>query len=97
MPKAWRLCTELQIIQLEDAIRRMTSLPAQKFGLHNKGLLREGYSADIVNLDPSTVTDNAAFTDPHRFSTGIPYVIVNGEVVIGESKHTGGEEWEVFA
>jgi N-acyl-D-amino-acid deacylase len=84
-----RYVRELQILQLEDAIRRMTSLPAQKFGLHNKGLLREGYSADIVILDPATVTDNAAFTNPHQFSTGIPYVIVNGEVVIEESKHTG--------
>lgn len=84
-----RYVRELQILQLEDAIRRMTSLPAQKFGLHNKGLLREGYSADIVILDPATITDNAAFTNPHQFSTGIPYVIVNGEVVIEDSKHTG--------
>jgi N-acyl-D-amino-acid deacylase len=84
-----RYVRELQIIQLEDAIRRMTSLPAQKFGLHEKGLLREGYTADIVILDPATVTDNAAFTNPHQFSTGIPYVIVHGEVVIEDSKHTG--------
>ena len=84
-----RYVRELQILQLEDAIRRMTSLPAQKFGLQHKGLLREGYSADIVILDPATVTDNAEFTNPHQFSTGIPYVIVNGEVVIEDSKHTG--------
>ena len=67
----------------------MTSLPAQKFGLQHKGILREGFDADIVIFDPATVIDKAEFTNPHQFSTGIPYVIVNGELVIYESKHTG--------
>jgi N-acyl-D-amino-acid deacylase len=52
-------------------------------------LLREGYTADIVIFNPATISDKAEFTNPHQFSTGIPYVIVNGEVVIEESKHTG--------
>ena len=84
-----RYVRELKLIELEDAIRRMTSLPAQKFGLHNKGMLREGFDADIVIFDPATVSDKAEFTNPHQFSTGIPFVIVNGEVVIEDSKHTG--------
>lgn len=84
-----RYVRELQMIQLEDAIRRMTSLPAQKFGLRDRGLLREGYTADLVIFDPATVSDKAEFSKPHQFSVGIPYVIVNGEVVIEENKHTG--------
>jgi len=84
-----RYVRELKLIELEDAIRRMTSLPAQKFGLNNKGLLREGFDADIVIFDPATVSDRAEFTNPHQFSVGIPYVVVNGEVVIEDSKHTG--------
>ena len=84
-----RYVRELKLIELEDAIRRMTSLPAQKFGLHNKGMLREGFDADIVIFDPATISDKAEFTNPHQFSTGIPYVIVNGEPVIEDSKHTG--------
>ena len=84
-----RYVRELKMIQLEDAIRRMTSLPAQKFGFRDRGLLREGYTADIVIFDPATVSDKAEFSKPHQFSTGIPYVIVNGEIVIEQSKHTG--------
>jgi N-acyl-D-amino-acid deacylase len=84
-----RYVRELKLITLEDAVRRMTSLPAQKFGLQNKGLLREGFDADIVIFDPATVIDNAEFNKPHQFPTGIPYVIVNGALVIDESKHTG--------
>jgi N-acyl-D-amino-acid deacylase len=84
-----RYVRELKLIELEDAVRRMTSLPAQKFGLQHKGILREGFDADIVIFDPATVSDKAEFTNPHQFSTGIPYVIVNGEVVIEHSTHTG--------
>ena len=84
-----RYVRELKLIELEDAVRRMTSLPAQKFGLPHKGILREGFDADIVIFDPATVTDKAEFTNPHQFSTGIPYVIVNGAVVIENSTHTG--------
>jgi N-acyl-D-amino-acid deacylase len=84
-----RYVRELKMIELEDAVRRMTSLPAQKFGLQHKGMLQEGFDADIVIFDPATVSDKAEFTNPHQFSVGIPYVIVNGELVIENSKHTG--------
>ncbi|MBL8520404.1 MAG: D-aminoacylase [Betaproteobacteria bacterium] len=80
---------EEKLITLEDAVRRMTSLPAQKFQLHDRGLLREGYAADLVIFDDKTVADRATFADPHQFSAGIETVIVNGGVVIDQGKHTG--------
>ncbi len=80
---------EEKIITLEDAIRRMTSLAAQKFQLRNRGLLQVGYAADIVIFDEKNVTDNATFANPHQFSTGFEYVLVNGEVTIDAGKHNG--------
>jgi N-acyl-D-amino-acid deacylase len=80
---------ELKVIRLEEAIRRMTSLPAQKFNLHSRGLLREGMAADIVVFDEKTVSDVATFTNPHAYSKGFQYVIVNGEAVIDQGKLTG--------
>ena len=77
------------VLTLEEAVRKMTSLPAQRLGLRDRGLLREGFKADIVIFDPYTVRDEATFTDPHRFPTGIPYVIVNGTLVVEKSTHTG--------
>ena len=79
---------EEAVIRLEDAIRKMTSLPAQKLGLLDRGLLREGFWADIVVFDPREAADTATFTDPHRYPKGMEYVIVNGEVVIDRGEHT---------
>jgi N-acyl-D-amino-acid deacylase len=76
------------IITLQEAVRKMTSAPAQKMGFKDRGLLREGYKADITVFDPSKVKDEATFTDPHRFASGIPYVLVNGTVVISKGKQT---------
>jgi N-acyl-D-amino-acid deacylase len=84
-----RYVRELGIIGWEEAIRRMTSLPARKFGLEKRGMLQPGYAADLVIIDPSTVSDKASFDRPHQFSTGIPWVIVNGQVVIENGTHTG--------
>ncbi|MBM3442145.1 MAG: D-aminoacylase [Bacteroidetes bacterium] len=84
-----RYVREKQVVGFEEAIRRMTSLPAQKFGLKERGLLQEGFKADIVVFDPETVSDRATFEAPHQFSAGIPYVIVNGKVTIEEGKHNG--------
>ncbi len=67
----------------------MSSAPAQRLGLRDRGLLREGYKADIVVFDPAAVKDEATFTVPHRFASGIPYVIVNGSVVVDGGEHTG--------
>jgi N-acyl-D-amino-acid deacylase len=83
-----RYVRELKVISLEEAVRRMTSLPAQKFNLSDRGLLREGMAADILLFDENKVGDAATFEKPHQFSVGIPYVIVNGQVVIDEGKHT---------
>lgn len=80
---------ELHVISLEEAIRRMTSLPAQKFGLKDRGLLREGMAADIVVFDENTVTDLSTYEKPHAYSKGFQYVLVNGKIVVEEGRHTG--------
>ncbi len=84
-----RYVNELNVLRLEEAIRRMTSLPAQKFNLRDRGLIREGMAADILVFDEKTVGDAATFTAPHAYSKGFKYVIVNGEVTIDNGKHTG--------
>ncbi len=80
---------EEKVLTLEEAIRRMTSLPAQKFQLHDRGLLREGYAADVVIFDPQTVTDAATFQKPHAYSKGFHFVIVNGILTVENEKHNG--------
>jgi N-acyl-D-amino-acid deacylase len=77
-----------RVIGLEDAVRKMTSLPAQTFRLRDRGLLREGYAADLVVFDPDKVADKATFQKPHQYSEGFSYVLVNGEPVVAEGKHT---------
>jgi N-acyl-D-amino-acid deacylase len=77
------------VISLEEAVRRMTSLPAQKFGLKDRGLLREGMAADIVIFDEKEVADLSTYDKPHAYSKGFRYVIVNGKLVVDEQKHTG--------
>ena len=67
----------------------MTSAPAQRLGLKDRGLIREGFKADISVFDPAKVIDKATFVDPHKFAMGIPYVIVNGVFVVEENEHTG--------
>lgn len=80
---------EEKIISLEEAIRRMTSLAAQKFNLKDRGLLKEGYAADIVVFNEDEVIDKATFENPHQFSVGFKYVLVNGQPVIENEKHNG--------
>jgi N-acyl-D-aspartate/D-glutamate deacylase len=67
----------------------MTSLPAQRLGLKDRGLLREGYWADVVVFDPSRVSDTATFASPKQYPEGINFVLVNGRVVIDKGNHTG--------
>ncbi len=78
-----------KIISLEEAIRRMTSLPAQKFQLKDRGILKEGLAADVVIFDEKEVQDMATFQDPHQYSKGFKYVIVNGKTVVENGNHTG--------
>lgn len=86
-----RYVRELKVLRLEDAVRKMTSLPANTFRLKDRGLLKEGFWADITVFDPAKVNDPAAFNDPHHYATGIPYVLVNGVSVIANSEHTGAK------
>lgn len=81
-----RYVRELKIISLEDAVRKMTSLPAQTFGLRDRGLIREGFAADFVLFDENTIADAATFENPHQYPVGISAVYVNGTPVF-----TGGE------
>jgi N-acyl-D-amino-acid deacylase len=77
---------EEDLLTLETAIRKMTSFPAQKLGLYDRGLIWEGMCADIVIFDPLTVIDRATYTNPHQFPIGIKHVLVNGEIVV-ENEH----------
>jgi N-acyl-D-amino-acid deacylase len=77
------------VVTLEDAIRKMTSLPAQTFGLRDRGQIREGFAADLVIFDENTVGDKATFEQPHQYAVGFSSVIVNGQVVFDGEKMTG--------
>ncbi|MBA2734367.1 MAG: D-aminoacylase [Acidobacteria bacterium] len=79
---------ELRLLSLEDAVRKMTSLPAQTFNLRDRGLLREGFAADLVIFDEESVGDRASFEQPHQYATGISFVFVNGEAVFANGEMT---------
>lgn len=80
---------EDRFLSLPDAIRKMTSFPAQRIGLPDRGLLRDGFKADIVAFDAKTVKAPGTRTEPKQFPIGIDYVIVNGRVVVDAGRHTG--------
>jgi len=84
-----RYVRELKLMSLEEAVRRMTSLPAQTFRIPERGQLKEGYWADIVLFDPDKVQDTSTFDQPHHYPAGIDYVLVNGEVVLEKKAPTG--------
>jgi len=86
-----RYVRDLGTLRLEDAIRKMTSLPANDFHFEGRGLVRPGNWADIVVFDPATVRDNSTYDDPHHYATGFEYVLVNGGVVVEKDKHTGAK------
>jgi N-acyl-D-amino-acid deacylase len=89
-PRVLKVYTrEKKLFPLEDAIRKMTSLPAQRFGLGGRGLVREGSWGDLVVFGPETIGDAATFEDPHRFPTGVSHVLVNGKIVVEHGVHTG--------
>lgn len=83
---------EEKVMSLEEAIRRMTSLPAEKFNIKNRGLIQEGYYADIVIFDENEVADKSLYEAPHQYSVGFKYVWVNGELTINEGKHNGAKK-----
>jgi N-acyl-D-amino-acid deacylase len=77
------------ILTLQEAVRKMTSMPAQRMGLRDRGLVREGMWADLVLFDATSIADRATEASPHEYPVGIDYVLVNGEVVVDKGKHTG--------
>jgi N-acyl-D-amino-acid deacylase len=85
------------VIALEEAIRKMTSLPAAHFKLANRGLVKTGYAADLVVFDAKTVADAATFDAPHAYATGIPYVLVNGVVVVRNGTQTDARPGQVIS
>jgi len=86
---------ERQVITLQEAIRRLTSLPAENLRLRRRGQLAPGYYADVVIFDPETITDHATFDEPHQLATGVRDVFVNGEAVLLDGKHTGKQPGRV--
>jgi N-acyl-D-amino-acid deacylase len=84
-----QLVRDEKVLTMEQAIRKMTSFPAQRFGLAGRGILRDGMKADIVVFNPTTVNSLATFDNPKQFPSGIEYVFINGKMVVEKGKHTG--------
>jgi len=82
---------EEKVIPLEEAIRKLTSLPCENLGIKKRGRLRAGYFADLVIFDPATIKDHATFEKPHQYSQGVIHVVVNGIQVIKAGQHTGAK------
>lgn len=80
-----------KVIPLEEAIRKMTSLPAGHFRFADRGTIKQGFAADLVLFDPAKVGDAATFEKPHAYATGIPHVFVNGVAVVKNGEHTGAK------
>ena len=81
-----------KVMSLEEAIRRMSSLPANKFNLKERGIIKEGFIADVVVFDENEVTDMATFENPHQFSKGFKYVFVNGAMTVDNGIHNGARK-----
>ena len=80
---------ERGVVTLEEAIRKMTSMTAQRLSIHDRGLLAEGFLADIAVFDANEIIDRATFEDPHQYAEGMKFVLVNGEIVVADGAHTG--------
>ena len=84
-----------KVIPLEEAVRRLTSLPAGNLGIRQRGSLEPGYFADVVLFDPETIADRATFEKPHQYAVGVQYVFINGEAVIANGGPTGAKPGRV--
>jgi N-acyl-D-amino-acid deacylase len=83
-----RYVREQGAISLEEAIWKMSGFPAQKLRWADRGLVKKGYKADLVVLNPDTVADPATYESPHQYPAGIPHVLVNGRLVVHDGRHT---------
>ena len=82
------------VITMEQAIRKMTSFPVQRYGLGGRGVLRDGMKADIMIFDPIAVSGTATYAKPKQYPLGMEYVLVNGKMVVEKGKHTGATPGE---
>ena len=87
---------EKGLLTLEQAVRKMSSMPAARLGLADRGLLRPGQRADLVVFDPATVRDRATFDKPHQYAEGVSLVVVNGQVVLDGERMTGARPGRVL-
>ena len=91
-----RYVRDRKTLSLEDAVRRMTSLPASRFRIFDRGLLRPGMKADVAVFDPDTVIDKADFARPHQYAEGFRHVLVNGIPVLADGKMTAARPGRVL-
>ena len=87
---------EKRVLSLEEAVRKMTSMPAARLGLSDRGRIAEGMRADLTVFDPATVADRATFIEPHQYPAGIPYVIVNGRLAVDQERFTDARAGQVL-
>ena len=91
-----RYVRQKKVLALEDAIYKMTLLPAMKMNLKDRGFIGEGYKADITIFDKNTIVDKSTFNHPHQYPLGVKHVIVNGELVVENHEHTGKLPGEII-
>ena len=91
-----RYVRERGVLTLEEAVRKMSGATAQRIGLRERGLVREGFFADLAVFDPERVIDHATFAEPHQYSEGVEYVLVNGTLVVEGGEHTGARPGRVL-
>jgi N-acyl-D-aspartate/D-glutamate deacylase len=91
-----RYVREEKVLSLEQAVHKMTGLPATRMGLSDRGCLREGCAADVAIFSADRVRDVGTFTDPHHYPEGIPYVIVNGVPVVDNGRFTTSRPGQVL-
>ncbi|MCE2541153.1 MAG: D-aminoacylase [Acidobacteria bacterium] len=91
-----RYVRERGVLTLEEAVRKMSGATAARLGLQDRGLLREGFFADVAVFDPDRVIDHATFPEPHQYAEGVEYVLVNGALVVNGGEHTGARPGRVL-
>jgi N-acyl-D-aspartate/D-glutamate deacylase len=91
-----RYVRDLKVITLEDAVRKMSGLPAKRLGLTDRGLLKEGLKADLVIFDPDTVRDAATYSRPHQYAEGVALVVINGQIVFENGRMTAARPGRVL-